>query len=251
MAGAEYSKFKDLTFDDFRTMAKDATLSRNEKIGFPDSYRDGYDDAILDNIVRLLPAIAGKGKTILDIGCGCSKLAERIIELGEKHKHTLLMADSEEMLDLLPKSKAIRRMPGLFPDNLSIFEPYRSKIDTIIVYSVAQHIIINNSLYHFLDTALDLLIPGGALLLGDIPNISKRDRFFSSDQGVAFHEEFTGTKTKPDINLLSLKHHKIDDGIIFGILQRYRNFGFETYLLPQPASLPMHNRREDILIVKW
>jgi hypothetical protein len=43
---------------------------------------------------------------------------------------------------------------------------------------------------------------------------------------------------------------KIDDGVVFGILQRYRNFGFDTYLLPQNDNLPIANRREDILIKK-
>ena len=34
------------------------------------------------------------------------------------------------------------------------------------------------------------------------------------------------------------------------LLTRYRNAGFETYLLEQPSNLPMSNRREDILIIK-
>ena len=43
---------------------------------------------------------------------------------------------------------------------------------------------------------------------------------------------------------------KIDDGVLFSILHRYRNSGFETYLLPQGEGLPLSNRREDILIVR-
>lgn len=251
MGNTDYNTFAELTFDDFRARAKDASLSPNEKIGFPDAYRAGFEDAIVANIARLLPAMMAENKTILDLGCGCSPLAEKLIEHAEKHHHTLLMADSEEMLANLPASEAIKKISGLFPTNESQFTAYKGKIDAIIVYSVLQHVIITGSLYHFIDCALDLLASGGALLLADIPNISKRDRFFSTPRGVEFHQTFTGTKTLPQVDLLTLKTHKIDDGIIFGILQRYRNAGFESYLLPQPETLPMHNRREDILIVKW
>jgi hypothetical protein len=37
---------------------------------------------------------------------------------------------------------------------------------------------------------------------------------------------------------------------LIAIPQRYKNFGFETYLLPQDERLPLSNRREDILIIK-
>ncbi len=246
----DYNSFTELTFDDFRARARDASLSPNEKIGFPDAYREGYDDAILENMVRLLPVLTRKGKTVLDLGCGCSPLASKLIKFAEKKNHTLLMADSKEMLAHLPKSKAVYKMPGLFPENFSRFASYRGKVDAVIVYSVLQHVIITGSVYNFIDSALELLVPGGVLLLGDIPNISKRNRFFSTPRGIAYHQKFTGKKTKPELDLLSAKTHKIDDGILFGILQRYRNCGCETYLLPQPESLPMHNRREDVLIVK-
>lgn len=240
-----------LTYDEFRARAQDPSLSRNEKIGFPDSYRDGFEDAIIANILRHLPALSGKGKVVADIGCGCSGIADRIIALAEKGGHTLLMADSKEMLDLLPKSKAVRPMPGLFPDNIADFEPYVGKVDVIIIYSVLQHVILGHSIYRFLDEALTLLAPGGVLLLADIPSTSKRERFFASDAGVAFHKKFTGTDTDPPREPIALKPQTIDDGVIFGILQRYRNAGFETYVLPQPDTLPMHNRREDVLIVRW
>ena len=95
-----------------------------------------------------------------------------------------------------------------------------------------------------------MLKPGGKLLLGDIPNISKRKRFFSTKTGIKFHQEFTKTDTQPEVKHLLLEPAQMDDGVIMGILQRYRGFGFETYLLPQNEELPMGNRREDILICR-
>ena len=56
--------------------------------------------------------------------------------------------------------------------------------------------------------------------------------------------------TDPEYEFNTLIEDKIDDSLVFAILNRYRNAGFETYLLEQPTDLPMGNRREDILIVK-
>jgi hypothetical protein len=43
---------------------------------------------------------------------------------------------------------------------------------------------------------------------------------------------------------------RIDDGVILGIVDRMRRRGFDAYVVPQSESLPLANRREDILIVR-
>ena len=43
------NQFESLNYDDFRRMALDKGLSSNEKVGFPDHYREGYGEAILKN----------------------------------------------------------------------------------------------------------------------------------------------------------------------------------------------------------
>jgi len=50
-----------LTFDDFRRLATDATLSPYEKIGFPDEYREGYEAAIFADIVAKLAPLDRRG----------------------------------------------------------------------------------------------------------------------------------------------------------------------------------------------
>ena len=35
------------------------------------------------------------------------------------------------------------------------------------------------------------------MLIGDIPNMSKRKRFFASEEGVRFHQEFMKNKRSP------------------------------------------------------
>ena len=54
-----YARFSGLRFDDFQRMARDESLTSNERSGFPESYRDGADGAILADIVAKLPALGG------------------------------------------------------------------------------------------------------------------------------------------------------------------------------------------------
>ena len=65
-------KSKELTFDEFKSLAGDESLSAYEKIGFPNSYRHGKEELIFQDIVRKLPNLNKDGQTVLDIGPGCS-----------------------------------------------------------------------------------------------------------------------------------------------------------------------------------
>lgn len=239
---------KKMTFDTFKELALNKELSKYEKIGFPDSYRDGYEKSIFDNINNILK-LDRREITVFDIGCGCSELPNLIIKNAEKNNHKLYMVDSFEMLNYLDESSCVTKMPFKFPDEVEI-EKYQNKVDAIILYSVLQHIILDMNPFSFLDKAVSLLKERGRFLIADIPNISKRNRFFSSDTGLKFHRQFTQSETMPDYEFNTLIEDKVDDSLIFAILSRYRNAGYETYLLEQSSNLPMSNRREDILIVK-
>jgi hypothetical protein len=74
-------RFANLTYDDFRKLAVDPSLSCYEKIGFPNSYREGKEEAIFQDIVSKIPALTGRQKTVLDIGPGCSHLAHMLVNL--------------------------------------------------------------------------------------------------------------------------------------------------------------------------
>jgi len=94
-----------------------------------------------------------------------------------------------------------------------------------------------------------MLNPKGRLLLGDLPNISKRKRFISSDEGKKFVSNNVSDNEK--VNYIVQDKERMDDSVVMSILSRFRNFGYETYLLPQDNRLPFANRREDILIVNY
>jgi hypothetical protein len=251
---SDFERFKNLSFEDFKKLAKEESLTKYQKIGFPDSYRKGKEEAIFWDIVQKLNIESTKGDEqgiLLDIGPGCSELPFMILDICRKANLKVLLADSQEMLDHLPTESYIQKYPGYFPNDVpALVNEYQNKISYIIGYSIFHYIFYNTCIFKFLDVAVSLLKPGGKLLIGDIPNISKRKRFFSSETGIAFHKAFTQSDTLPEVHHLQPEPTHIDDGILMGIIQRYRGFGFDAYLLPQPASLPMSNRREDLLIHK-
>jgi SAM-dependent methyltransferase len=241
MGQANDRRFADLTFDDFRRLATDATLSPYEKIGFPDGYRRGYEPAIFADIAAKLPPLERRDQVVLDIGPGCSDLPGLIRAQCERRGHTLLLVDSEEMLAHHPAGDRVRTFSGQFPMCPALIEEFEGRVDAIIAYSVLHYVARPEQ---FLDAALGLLAHGGHLLVGDIPNSSKRRRFFASPAGREFHRAFTGSDEPPNISAPG----GIDDALILGLLARARDAGFDAYVVPQADDLPMANRREDLVI---
>ena len=177
-----YDYFKDLNFEDFKNLAKDKSLSKYEKIGFPNSYRENYESFIFEDIKNKLKNIELKNKIILDIGPGCSDLPKKLISVCEKNEHKLILIDSKEMLQHLPDHSFVEKIEGKFPDDcISIFKDYRNKIDTILAYSVFQYVFKEMNPFTFIDKILSLLNDNGESLIGDIPNNTKRKRYFSSN----------------------------------------------------------------------
>lgn len=251
MARAPDRRFAELTFDDFRRLAEDPSLSPYEKIGFPDEYRAGHEQAIFDDIVAKLPPLAGgRGQVVLDIGPGCSELPAMVRERCERQGHTLLLVDSEEMLAHHPDGERVRKFSGRFPDCAGLLEEYVGRVDAILAYSVLHYVFPHGSVHAFLDEAMRLLAHGGHMLIGDIPNVSKRRRFFSSPAGVEFHREFTGSDEPPEVTFNALEPERIDDAVLLGLVARARAAGYDAHLAPQAGDLPMANRREDLLVVR-
>jgi hypothetical protein len=240
-----------LTFAGFRELATADGLSRHERVGFPDSYREGYEAAIFRDIRGKLTNLGRRGQTVFDIGCGCSDLPLLLADTCGRQGHSLVLCDSAEMLDHLPDDAFIRKAPGCFPrDAAGLIGEFAGRVDAIVTYSVIQYVFVEASIFDFVDTCLLLLATGGQLLIGDVPNASKRKRFFASAAGIRCHQQFTGTDDVPAVAFNSLERSKIDDAVVLSILGRARTAGFDAYVLPQAPDLPMANRREDILITR-
>lgn len=242
--------FEGIDFESFRAFAKDDSLSKYERIGFPDHYRRGREEEIFREISEKLRLHGKKGKTILDIGPGCSDLPVMLINLCRENDHSLTLVDSAEMLAHLPNDTFIRKVDAFFPNCPDAILELQGRVDVILCYSVLHYVIVDTSLFRFLDKALSLLSHGGLFLIGDIPNISKRKRFFSADAGIKFHKEFMKTTDPPIVSFNKIEHDQIDDAMVMAIMQRARAQGFDAYVLPQDGALPMANRREDILIAR-
>ena len=247
----DYDRFEGMAFDGFRELAVADGLSRFERIGFPDAYRDGSEAAIFRDIGRKLTNLGRAGQTVFDIGCGCSDLPLLLADTCARNGHTLVLCDSAEMLAHLPDESFVRKAPGCFPrETVDLLQEFAGRADAILVYSVLQYVFVDLPLFTFLDACLALLAPGGQLLIGDVPNVSKRKRFFASAAGASHHRQYTGTDEVPDVAFNVVEPGRMDDAVVLSVVGRARAAGFDAYVVPQSPDLPMANRREDILITR-
>jgi len=245
------SRFDDYDYETFRRAAADDALDVYEKIGFPASYREGKEAEIFADIRRKLTNLERPSQSVLDIGPGCSPLPRLLVELARAQGHRLYLADSPEMLALLPAEPFVVALPGRFPNDQSAFQAQEGgRLDAVLAYSLLHYVFVEASLHEFLDAAVGLLAHGGQLLVGDVPNLSMRRRFFAAPAGREYHRSFTGSSDPPASDPASLERGKIDDAVLLGLVGRYRAAGYHAYLLPQAAELPMANRREDLLIIR-
>ena len=239
-------------FKKYQELAQDDKLSMYEKIGFPDAYREHSENLIFNNILLKLPLLKEKESLkVLDIGSGCSNLQKHISNFCFKHKHKLFLSDSQEMLDLIDDRENEVKIAGLFPDET--FAKIKEKtggVDIIICYSVLHYIFVDSNVWYFLDCIMELLNDGGQILIGDIPNVSKRKRFFASNNGIKFHQKFMQTNELPKVEFNCIEKGKIDDSLLHSIVLKCQASGFDAYIVPQAKDLPFANRRDDIIIRK-
>lgn len=234
------------SFKKYQELAKNSNIKSNQKVG---RYADQNEEGIFPDLLYKIKNLSKEGANVCDIGCGCSRPVFDLIENGNKHKQKMFLIDSSEMLSFIPASKNIEKISGQFPsDEICIKE----KMDAIIIYSVFHYIVADNlNWIQFIDSAVELLDEGGELLIGDIPNYSKKKRFLSSEFGGNFHKNFNNLKDAPEVEFSIFEKNIIDDAMILFILNRYRTMGFDTFLLPQRADLPFGYTREDILIRRF
>lgn len=244
-------KLSDLDFNKFKALATDESLSRYEKIGFFNHFREGKESLIWEDIQSKVLSLKEEGIRILDIGPGCSDLPFMLLKNAEEKKQQVVLIDSEEMLNQLPDFPFCEKFSAMFPNETKQWSKENANaFDAIICYSVLHYIAIESSVELFVETVCDILAPGGFALIGDIPNVSKRNRFFDSEEGIRFHQKNNGPNTFPEINWNEKKPGEFNDDDVFNLLKMARSRGVEAFVLPQKNELPMANRREDILFVK-
>ena len=241
----------DLDYEAFRQLAKNPYLTPDEKVAFGPHHRQGFEDIIVEDICGKLPALEIPEKTVVDIGSGIGSITERFANHCLDRKHRLVMIDSAEMLAQAPGGSNIIKIIGKYPTNS---EEVRSACpegaDVVLCYSVFHYVFVDTNVFQFIDAVIELLAEGGMALIGDIPNISKRNRFFSSPSGIAFHKANMRTDEPPEVANFAVARNTIDDAVLAAVVGRSQAAGCHAYVLPPDRRLPMANRRDDLLIMK-
>ena len=183
--------------------------------------------------------------SVLEIGCGVGQIlipASFMVSQATGVDHPKILSALRRRFPV----DEIELIPGNFLD-LKFDED--CQFNKVLVYSVLQTLPDWKTIELFLSRALRLVAPGGKILIGDIPNTSKKQRFLSTEQGLAFHKEWR--KKTPESKLTGIEKPptaaEIDDSRIQEILQILEDNGFEADRMNQPKTLPFSNSREDIL----
>jgi cyclopropane fatty-acyl-phospholipid synthase-like methyltransferase len=203
------------SFEDFRERAQNAALSLNEKCGFAEAFRSGQSARIFADICSKLTMLTNPGVKLLDIGAGCTELALHIVEMTGRHRQSLTVIDSPEMLSLLPDRSHVIKIEGSFPECIQRNAHILGTFDAILAYSVVQSVFRDSNLFAFLDFAVQLLNDQGRFLIGDIPNATMRKRFMVSASGKAYHKSHYSDLPEPKVLFNTLEPGQLDDGVIW------------------------------------
>ncbi len=197
-------------------------------------------------------------QSFLDVGCGYGHLTDLFIDYIGKNKLESTFIDNDNIINKLVeenKTKNIQFLSGLF--GVNDFD-HIGKFDRILCYSVL-HYTSNPEL--FVDLLVQHLNSYGILMIGDIPNISQKARFISSQKGRLFDQEY---KTLNNIPFIPFENSRdfldscnneqklIDDNLFSIIHKKYTSMNYDVYLLPQfNKHLPFNNTRVDLVIRKY
>lgn len=129
--------------------------------------------------------------------------------------------------------------------------------DKILIYSVLHYMSNRDEVLNFIERTLYIFKPDGRMLLGDVPNISKKFCFGNSKSGQEmaknWAEQMKGAgsshllkKMESDSQLITF-----DNALVLGLMAFIRGKGFEAFLLLQPIDLLFGGSREDILVVTY
>jgi len=201
-----------------------------------------------------------RNQSILSIGIGCGELSRLWLEKSVALNLDMTFVDFPLVLNRIKEDnnknilKKVDFIEGIFPNQTAV-ELKNRLFDRIEAYSVIHY---SDNPYEFINFATSLLKPGGKLLIGDIPNLSKKGRFLSSKFGNNFDLKFTNNIS---VNRMEYKDHQtfvknalqngspeLTDSFVLKVVKALRNKGFNVFILNQHSKLPFFYTREDILI---
>lgn len=237
-----------ISFENYSHIASLADVSNTEAAGRLAFQQEAERKILPDLLVKLdLKA----SDTLLEIGCGPGNLLVPLSGFCAKAAAIDNEGAITRLKNRFAKDTEITCIPGNF---LEINLP-ATHFDKIFIYSVLHYLSDRDEVLNFIERALSILKPGGRMLLGDIPNVSKKSRFVNSKSGQEMAKNWAEQmkdaggshpleKMESDSQLITF-----DDALVLEIVAFIRGKGFEAFLLPQPIDLPFGGSREDILVV--
>lgn len=198
-----------------------------------------------------------KDDCVLDIGCGSGMITFAIANIVRKVYGIDTPSAVKKLCGAIGGDSNCEFFSGDYLEN-EFTHVGEEKITKILAYSVIHYLRSYNEAIQFVDKALQLLSRDGKILIGDLPNVSKKKRFLNTEYGqkfdAAFKENYQERKQeeseRDEFWKDSAPTVMIDDEFIYRLMKYYRDLGHEVYLLPQEYYLPFGYTREDLLIVK-
>jgi 2-polyprenyl-3-methyl-5-hydroxy-6-metoxy-1,4-benzoquinol methylase len=219
--------------------------------------QESYIPTIIEDIINKLNL--KNDDILLDIGCGTGIITSKLLNYVSK----IYAIDHESIIKKFMKlhpheSSQISFISANFLD-VEIDELY-SKFDKILAYSVLHYLKTKSEVIKFVDKTLLLLKPRGTALFGDIPNISRKNRFLNTEFGkqfsIRFSKNVSGSEESKIQKNISSKAGKtfseFTDDFLLYLMKKYREDGYDFYILPQDGEKNAFGyTREDILIKKY
>ena len=192
---------------------------------------------------------------LLDIGCGTGIISSDL----SKKVFKIFLNDNESILDAFKKKYQIPNAFFISGNFLEINTKNLPAFDKILSYSVIHYLKNHKEISRFIEKAISILKPGGILMIGDIPNLSKKARFLSTKYGQEFSKKFSSNlKNKEEIdeifgvfNKAEKTENHINDSFLMEIIKKQRENGNESFILPQdPEKCAFGYTKEDLIIIK-
>lgn len=199
---------------------------------------------ILQDVVRKLDL--GPGDRVLDIGCGAGLLAVPMCFLADR----VTAVDHPDVVDALRAKVGIGNLDSHGGDFMEI-DIDGWQYDKVIAYGVLQYQPSIAKVVEFFIRGLSCLSGGGRMLIGDLPNVDKKQRFLSSEAGQKFLASWNSqAEGEVESPLASVTDSLVlvDDDLLLRLMKEARMRGYESYLLRQPPDLPFGHTREDLLV---
>jgi SAM-dependent methyltransferase len=235
------------SFENYAAIAQTLTVKDTEIAGRYE-FQAAAERLIVPDVLRKLDIC--NEDSLIEIGCGTGNL---LIPLS----YFVAQASGLDNFGVIGRLKS--RIGGASQmclyegDFLTTSIPLTS-FSKVLIYSVIHYLEDESAVIAFVDKALQLIKPGGRLLIGDVPNLDKKKRFSETKRGIALSKQWQNQVHAAGPHPMSLLPRdtslvKITDRLIVGLIEHGRSKGFESYVLSQPPELPFGNTREDLLFI--